>query len=797
MIMWEALERLLSGRFMPHGHCYLWSPEMVWLQVVSNLLIGGAYVAISSTLYLIIRRIKDLPFSWMYFAFGIFIITCGGTHFLDVVTIWHPVYWLDGGLRAITAVASVGTAALLVWLVPKAIGLAGAAQVAHERGEKLEEMYLELADAHAKRKELTRLKNQLYANVSHELRTPLTLVLGPTERLLRSPTTTDVDRQDLELVARNARTLLKYVNDLLDVAKLEAGKVEVDYARADAREVVIEAARHFEGLAAEQQIALKVDAPEPVPVELDADKIERVIINLLSNAFKHTPTSGVIRCAVSAAGGRVRIEIADSGPGIAAELRDSMFERFVQGDDEARRTGGTGLGLAIAKEFSELHGGSIRVEAAAEGGAAFVIELPQEAPAGSTVSDRPRTAADAGKKASLLFSATTAAAAPLPAPIDDGTGLLTRATVLVVEDNRDMNTLVSQTLATTYLVERAYDGEEGIAKARSLRPDLIITDLMMPRKSGDELVRAVRLDRQLDRVPIVLLTARTDEEVRAKVMAEGAQDYLTKPFTSDELLTRVGNLITMARLRAAHLRAAEASKLKNDFLGLVSHELRTPLTAMQLLMDRLVDADSHPLPAREKQIVDRLASATGRLTGLVDTLLHYARIQSGHLTLDVEPFDLGALAAEALEEVRPQARGKSLELIAKIDQRVRIETDPKLVRLVLVNLVSNAVKFTDHGSVTVSVHNDGDRRIVRITDTGPGIARDAQKRIFEPFQQLEPTKHKHLPGVGLGLSLVRQIVDNLKAIVVVHSEVGIGSTFEVSMPASHPDARRSHEVPAT
>ncbi len=313
---------------------------------------------------------------------------------------------------------------------------------------------------------------------------------------------------------------------------------------------------------------------------------------------------------------------------------------------------------------------------------------------------------------------------------------------------------------------------------------------MMPRKNGEELVRAVRLDRQLDRVPIVLLSARSDHELRARVLGEGAQDYLTKPFSEGELLTRVGNLITMARLETAHLRAAEASKLKTDFLGLVSHELRTPLTAMQLLMDRLVESESPPLPARERQIVDRLAAATTRLTHLVDTLLHYARIQSGHLAIEVEPFDLAALAAEALEEVRPQAQRKSLELVLQPpDQRVRIESDPKLVRLVIVNLVSNAVKFTVQGSVTVSVANDGERRILRVSDTGPGIAAAQQQRIFEPFQQLEPTKHKHQPGVGLGLSLVRQIVDNLGASIAVRSEVGKGSTFEVSMPATHPDAR--------
>ena len=620
-------------------------------------------------------------------------------------------------------------------------------------------MFKELEEARAKNTDLARLETDPHANVLHELRTPLTLLVGPTERLLRASTINEADRQDLELIARNARTLLAHVDDLLDVAKLEAGKTRIDYVRADAHALITEAARNFDGLAAERQVTLKVQPSGPVPVDLDVDKMDRVFLDLLSNAFKFTPIGGTVRCTVALRDSRLRIEVADSGPG---------------------------LGLAIAKELTELHGGTIVLDEAAEGGAAFVIELPRSAPDGVTVADAPEERAPA----TFLASATASVAALVPSPIDDGAGGLTRATVLVVEDNREMSNLVTQTLSTSYLVERAYDGEEGIAKARALRPDLILTAVMMPRKDGEQLVRELRLDRQLDLVPIVLLTARSDDELRARVLSAGAQDYLTKPFSSDELLARVGNLITLARLRTAQLRAAEASKLKTDFLGLVSHELRTPLTAIQLLTDRLVDPDSPALPARERQIVERLASATTRLTHLVDTLLHYACIQSGHLALDVEPFDLGALAAEALEEVRPQAQRKSLELsMLPSGQRVRIDTDPKLVRLVIVNLLSNAVKFTEQGSVKISVASDGDRRILRISDTGPGIAEAERLRIFEPFQQLEPTKHKHLPGVGLGLSLVRQIVDSLKAEIIVHSVVGKGSTFEVSMPAMHPDAR--------
>jgi signal transduction histidine kinase len=219
------------------------------------------------------------------------------------------------------------------------------------------------------------------------------------------------------------------------------------------------------------------------------------------------------------------------------------------------------------------------------------------------------------------------------------------------------------------------------------------------------------------------------------------------------------------------------------FLGLVSHELRTPLTTMQLLLDRLADATSELTP-KQRQLVERLASTATRLTDLVDSILYYARIRSGRLVTSIEPFDLGTLATDAAEELRPLAERKSLDLEANgACEHVSIESDPKLLRLVIVNLVSNAVKFTDRGKVAVSVSSEGDHRFVRVTDSGSGIAATEQKRIFEPFQNLEPTKHKHLPGIGLGLSLARQIVDNLGGRIAVRSEPGKGSTFEVLLPA--------------
>jgi signal transduction histidine kinase len=221
-----------------------------------------------------------------------------------------------------------------------------------------------------------------------------------------------------------------------------------------------------------------------------------------------------------------------------------------------------------------------------------------------------------------------------------------------------------------------------------------------------------------------------------------------------------------------------------SFLGLVSHELRTPLTAMQLLLDRLSD-NIDELPPRHRKLIERMSSTATRLTDLVDSILYYARIRAGvTLATSIEPFDLRTLAMDVADELRPQASRKSLELEASSSSdRVPIESDPKLLRLVIVNLLSNAVKFTERGKVAIAVSSQGAERVVRVTDSGTGIDPAEQKRIFEPFHNVEPRKHKHLPGVGLGLSLARQIVDNLGGRIAVRSERGKGSTFEVSLPA--------------
>lgn len=412
----------------------------------------------------------------------------------------------------------------------------------------------ELQRLYAETRELEQLKSQFFANVSHELRTPLTLIMGPLEDRLRQAGTDPAMRRETELMLRNARLLYRHVTDLLDAAKLESGRMGVDWARFDLAQTVRLMASHFDSLARERNIELGVEAPPMLVGEADGEKLQRILINLLANAFKFTPDDGHIRLRLEASGTGARLEVEDDGPGVPADMRAAIFERFRQVDGGVRRRhGGTGLGLAIVKDFVELQGGRIEVVAAPGGGALFRIELPLLAPPGTALTEA--TAANPIVGQSALEALAPVPAAPA-APEDatrSGAPL-----VLVVEDNADMNEYIAGLLRPHYRVASAFDGHEGLQRAEALQPALILTDVMMPRMSGDELAIELRRRPQLADVPIVMLTAKADEDLRIRLLQAGVQDYLTKPFNADELLARVGGLIAERRRTGERLRASEA-----------------------------------------------------------------------------------------------------------------------------------------------------------------------------------------------------------------------------------------------
>lgn len=409
--------------------------------------------------------------------------------------------------------------------------------------------------------QLDALKSQFFANLSHELRTPLTLILAPLEQRLRrapGPDFPEAERRETEVMLRNARVLYRHVTDLLDAARLDADRVGMTWSRLDLARLIRAMASHFEALAAERRIAYTVSAPERLQIEADGEKLQRILLNLLSNAFKFTPDGGAITLRLGQTGTAALIEVQDNGPGVPPALRKAVFERFRQGQDEggARRNHvGTGLGLSIVKEFIELHDGTVDLTEAPGGGALFSVQLPLAAPSGTVFSAPVALDEVLDRQAVEELEVHPRPEAPILLPADD------EALVLVVESNIDLNEFITTLLRPHYRVCNAFNGREGMDMALALRPDLIITDLMMPVMSGDELVTELRSRPVTSELPIVVLSARNDDDMRLRLLRQGVQDYLTKPFSTEELLARVGSLVASRRRTEAEL-AASAARLR-------------------------------------------------------------------------------------------------------------------------------------------------------------------------------------------------------------------------------------------
>ncbi|QWV91703.1 PAS domain-containing protein [Geomonas oryzisoli] len=421
-----------------------------------------------------------------------------------------------------------------------------------ETSQKLKAANEELARLYEKTRELDTLKTQFFANVSHELRTPLSLILGPVRKLMNADRLDRKQRGDLAVVERNARLLLKNVNDLLDLSKLDAGKIDMEYARTDLAWLTRFVASHFETVADDKGIRFTITAPDELWGEVDSQKLQRVLVNLLGNAFKFTPPRGAIRLTLAPQAESALFVVEDTGPGIPAELRQAVFERFRQVDSGPTRShGGSGLGLAIVREFVALHRGTVAVTAAPEGGARFSVSIPLAAPEGTAV-------AATRKVHPLELDETEGTPPVLTSERDEEAPSPSAPLVLVVEDNPDMNDFIRSILQEQYRVSSASNGVEGLEKALSSRPDLVVTDYMMPKMTGEDLVKEIRRHPDFDEMPILLLTAKVDEKLRVHLLQSGVQDALDKPFEAEEFLARVTGLIARKRKSQAALWESHA-----------------------------------------------------------------------------------------------------------------------------------------------------------------------------------------------------------------------------------------------
>lgn len=418
--------------------------------------------------------------------------------------------------------------------------------------------------------EIDRAKTAFFSNISHEFRTPLTLMLGPLEELTQDPSLPAPAKAELSLLRRNGARLLKLVNTLLDFSRIEAGRMQAKFEPTDLPAFTAELASVFRSAVEKAGLRLIVSCPPlPQPVRVDRGMWEKIVLNLISNAFKFT-LEGEIKVALEAIGDRIVLSVSDTGAGIESGELPRLFERFYRIEGvQARTHEGSGIGLALVHDLVRLHGGRIEAESRLGEGSTFTVAIPAKA---DPDADGPMAAAvplrtslsDAFADEAHLW--LTTGDAPPSSGLDHFDNAAGRAhpvtgRVLIVDDNADMRDYVCRLLQAGREVRSAENGKEALAAIAAWRPDIIVSDIMMPVMGGYELLAAIRGNEQTKDISFVLLSARAGEEARIDGMEAGADDYIVKPFSNRELVARVESLILKSRMRAAeamHARRMQA-----------------------------------------------------------------------------------------------------------------------------------------------------------------------------------------------------------------------------------------------
>ena len=639
-------------------------------------------------------------------------------------------------------------------------------------------------EAYAQLQEVDRAKSEFFANISHELRTPLTLILSPVDELLES-LPQSAERDALKVVRRNATRLLRMIDDLLDLTRLESGRLRLRIMRFDPCELARQVAENASAAARAKDVEFVIDA-NSTPAERygDPHRIEIILTNLIGNALKFTPRRGRIQVSVFHNSAGTSIEVTDTGPGISREEQQRIFERFHQIEtSERRQRGGVGIGLALARELAQLHGGSLTVESAPEEGSTFTLflksgrdhfhteiierrELQTQLHPARRLEDRfTGVHSDDMEKttAELRHSQYP------PAGVVLDRGRLPR--VLIAEDEADLRGFIAGVLKDAYHVDAARDGAEALELMKHNRPDLVLTDVMMPGTSGLDLCRAIKGDRSLRGIPVILLTARGESEAALEGYAAGADDFVAKPFHAKVLQARIRAHLQMRSLSLALADQARLASAGTLAAGL-AHEVKNPLNAAANAA-KVLEKGGSTRVSNEK-LMNIVIDALQRIDGLISALDAHARPADG---AEVAPHDV----RKAVES--------TLNLLEyKLKNRVTVHQDyettgdvfapARAFNQVLLNLVDNSIR-SGAENIWIELRQVDKQVSVAVADDGPGVPADVVHRIFDPFF----TTRIEGEGTGLGLHLSRRIAQDCGGELRYEPRPGGGARFVMEIPA--------------
>jgi signal transduction histidine kinase len=676
--------------------------------------------------------------------------------------------------------------------------------------------------------ELDEAKTRFFANISHELRTPLTIMLGITDRLknvLARSHTLDAGVDEMTgMLEQNGLRLLKLIDDLLDLVRFDTGHADVN--RQPTR-----IAAHLDGLmkslrhlAEQDRVALLWECKtDHETIDLDRDKFDKILLNLVINAIKFTPSGGSIEAKLQITNNLLRLTVEDTGVGIPPDVLPRIFERFWQVDTSStRKFQGAGIGLALVRSLTEAMGGAVKVDSKLGHGTTFTIELPAEASVpraseGEPEKDEDHPLQDGGNIAQLHRKAAMSIpgkVAPRPKTSLQPTGQLTgpligrpsgaRPLVLIADDEPDIRRFLRMQMENVDVIE-ACDGAEALELARLRRPQLALLDHMMPELDGVEVCKGIRENHSTRGIAVIILTARADEQTKLSALQAGANDFLTKPFSTAELALRLENQIAMARIRRemadlnTELHAAleqikenEVLMLRNEKLSALGrmsagiiHEINNPLNYAGAGIHAL-QTFTKSLPAADQEdfldILKDIREGVERVSQIVIDLRKFTR-EDNSTSGDA---DLTEITTRARRMVSHQV-GKEIAFNLNIPDNALIRGNPNQLVQVFINFFQNSIDAIqmriaeqggEPGRIDVSIDPAGEGWQVTIRDNGIGIPPENLQKIFDPFF----TSKDVGKGMGLGLSITHQILQSHKAMIEVDSRPGEFTRFRIIFP---------------
>jgi signal transduction histidine kinase len=683
-----------------------------------------------------------------------------------------------------------------------------------------------LEETNQKLVELDQIKSRFFANISHELRTPLTLLLAPLESLIRDRGASfDAQIRELLVIMQgNGLRLLKLINDLLDLVRLESGKMEVKLEPLALDSFLRGLSNAIRKAAEDRGVRLETTVSADLGVALaDSDKLEKILLNLLFNALKFTPAGGVVQLQAARENGQMVLAVSDTGAGISDDKVPYIFDRFWQADTSSQRKNhGVGIGLALVKELAEVQGGTVEVNSQVDRGSVFTVRLPyRETALKPPLPDgRPGEApvSPNGPGVDGIELSSLHRHAELKPPMIPLRDLLRPmefftqngpSRVLVADDEPDMLRYLKSQLGHDFQVIEAGDGQQAVEKASQFLPDVILCDMMMPGKDGFEVCRDLRERISTRAIPILMLTARADEETKLAVLSAGANDFVTKPFSTTELLLRLKNLAdahhlqqelarknqilqaTLEQLKETEAQLVHSEKLAS--LGRMSagiiHEINNPLNfaktglfTLKSMVTSLVREDT----AEFLDVLRDMEGGINRIIHIVSDLRTFTRPDVGLL----ETVSVLIVVESALRFLSHEWRDK-VRIEKNIPQTLTIQANRNQATQVLVNLLQNALDalrnktFVDAKPTiwlgAVQGHSD---TVITVHDNGEGIAPENLPKIFDPFFTTKDVG----AGMGLGLSISYRIMQQHGGRIDVSSEPGEYSEFKLFFPRREENA---------